>query len=567
MVLVAACAGMPSGGCTLEEYAAQADRAAYGALTGAQRAALGRDESFAVTYAPYIADDETGPIRIGDKQVPLEAGAEPTMLNSRDCLRVALRNSRTFQTRKEDLYTDALALANARRGWDWPLIGGPIEAAAAHERTLPEPGSESASAGGALDVTRRFVDGAVLTLGVTLDFATDFLGGSGTTAGSLLEANISQPLLRGAWRGLAYEDQYRRERDFLIAVFAYERFTQTFAADIVTRYYRVLQQRDQLANEAANIERLEETFALTRVQAEGGQVSRIQQDQAEQNLLDARVRYQQQRQSYEDALDSFKIRLGLPVKAAVRLDYPDALSRLVARGPREVPFAEDEAVGVALAARPDVLTERAKLRDAGRDVEIAADRFNPRLDVEAGISAAGTEPRDFWNVRGDEHTRNVGVTFEYDLDQTDNRDAYRSAIIARDKAERDYREFLDEVRLDVRESYRSLMQSRRSYEIRVRNVEIAARRRKLARLQQSQGMASARDVLEAEEALRNAQNGLTSALVGYTTTRLEFLARLGMIRADEEGQIHERQQPETSRRLRNRYADGGDGSGVDGDGS
>ena len=95
----------------------------------------------------------------------------------------------------------------------------------------------------------------MLSLAATLNYATAFLGSDSTPIGSLLEANFTQPLLRGAWRGLAYEDQYRLERDFIFRVFDYERFTQTFGAGIFSQYYSVLQQRDRLANEQANIER------------------------------------------------------------------------------------------------------------------------------------------------------------------------------------------------------------------------------------------------------------------------------------------------------------------------
>ena len=540
-----------AGGCTPEQYARQADTAAYTALQQGQQEALGETAEFDVHYEPYTASDG-GRIVVGDLVIPV-GEAEPVTLAIRDCLHIALRNSRSFQTRKEQLYSQALALASSRRTWDWSLFDGPIAADASHTRTLPEDGDNSASGDAAGTLTQRFKGGAVLALGVTLDFATDFLGGGDTTAGSLLEANLTQPLLRGAWRGLAYEDQYRRERDFLIAVFEYERFTQTFAVDIVSQYYSVLQQRDQVANEESNIERLEETLALTRVQAEGGQVSPIQKDQAEQNLLDARVRLEQQRQRYEDALDGYKITLGLPVQAAVELNYPGTLQGLVQRGPREVPFEEDEAIRVALASRPDVLTQRANLRDAERDIAIAADEFNPQLDLEAGVSAEGSDDWRLWDVRPDDHTRKLGVSFRYNLDQTENRDAYRNAILARRRAERSYDEFVDQVRLEVRQSYRELLQSRQTYEIRLRNVEIARRRSKLARLQQQEGEASARDVLEAEEALRNAQDGLTSALVAYTTTRLRFLAQLGMIRLDEEGRIDERDNPETAERVQRRY--------------
>jgi outer membrane protein TolC len=134
------------------------------------------------------------------------------------------------------------------------------------------------------------------------------------------------------------------------------------------------------------------------------------------------------------------------------------------------------------------------------------------------------------------------VNFDYPIDQTSNRDAYRQSLIAQDKAQRDLALFLDGVRLEVRESYRTLLVSRSSYDIQVHSLEIAKRRRKLAALQQKEGQASARDVLEAEQALLSAQNALAQALVDYTTTRLNFLGKLGMLSVDEKGQIHERTQ-------------------------
>ena len=145
------------------------------------------------------------------------------------------------------------------------------------------------------------------------------------------------------------------------------------------------------------------------------------------------------------------------------------------------------------------------------------------------------------------------VSLQYDIDQTDNRNTYRNALIAMEKAKRDLAEFEDGVRIEVRQAYRTLLRSRRNYDLQVRNVEIAKRRRKLASLQQKEGQASARDVLEAEEALRSAQNGLTSALISYTTTRLTFLASLGMISVNEKGKVNERAEPFRFDRIQRRY--------------
>jgi outer membrane protein TolC len=386
-----------------------------------------------------------------------------------------------------------------------------------------------------------------------VDLASDLLGWKSTSVGSLVSANFTQPLLAGAGRGLAYENQYRLERNFLLTVLEYERFTQQFAVDILRRYYAVVQERDLLENERENIIRLEETFQLTKTLVEGGLRSQIELDQADQNLMDARVRLMQDERQYGDSLDAFKITLGLPIRSRVELDYPDVLKELNRVGPLPVSVGETEAFDVAMRSRSDVLRRAATVRDTDRDVEIAADAFLPTLNVTLGVSAANAGPRDAAKVRFDRHRRLASGTFQYDLDQTNNRDAYRNTMLARDQALRDWDEFVDSLRLEIRGSYRSLMLSKQTYELRLRNVEIAKRRRKLAVLQQKEGQASARDVLEAEDDLRQAQNGVTGALVSYTTTRLQFMTTLGLLVVDEKGMLHEREKPFEYDRIRQRY--------------
>jgi len=541
-------------GCTPTQYAAQADRDAYAALEQTQRFALGSGGKFDVTYRPFSAGtgkaEET--IEVGEKLIRLR-GEELQKLTLEECMEIALRNSREFQGRKEALYSAALALASSRRGWNFPLLGGSVTGQAG--RTVVNRAGETNAADMATEATlaQQLVHGGAMTLGVGADLLSDLLGWRSTTLGSLLSANVTQPLLRGAWRGLAYEQQYRAERDFVFRVLEYERFTQTFGVDILTQYYSVLQQRDRLENERDNIERLEDTFAVTKLLARIDSMKRIEQDQAETDLVRAKVRFEADQQLYQNALDRFKITLGLPIAARVEPAHPEALQELNRIGPKEIPVAEQEALKVALVTRPDVLREAASVRDAQRDVEIAADAFLPALDVTLGISAAGTAPRKPERINFHRHTRTASARLDYELDQTANRDAYRNAIIAREKARRDYDEFIDQLRLDIRESYRSLLQSRKSYELELRNVAVAKRRRKLAVLQHQEGQATARDVLEAEDGLRQAQNGVTDALIRYTTTRLQFMATLGLLRVDEKGQLHERPRPFEFDRIWKRY--------------
>jgi len=541
-------------GCTPAQYSDQADKTAYGTLHSGQKAALGDGGPFDVTYQPFKPNVQAASttIQVGSRSIPI-GGAETVKLSLEECLQIAFRNSRSLQTRKETLYVAALALANARRDWDWTKFGGTIAGEASDTFVAGTGATEAGSGSVNLTLARKFVDGGMLSLGAGVSLVSDLLGWDGTTLGSLLSANFTQPLLRGGWRGFAYEAQYRLERNFLFAVYEYDRYTQTYAADALSRYYGVLQRRDQLENQKDNIERLKRTLELTKVLVAGGQRSRVEQDQAEQRVLDSQVRYESDQQAYRDSLDDFKVFVGLPVRASVEVDYPGALEALRKIGPKEVPLDDANAVDVALSARPDVLTQRAAVRDADRDLQIAADAFLPQLDLTLGISAPGAAPRDFARVQFNRNTRSADLKFNYTLDQTDNRDAYRAAAIASEKAKRDLAEFLDRVRLDVRTSHRSLVQVRRTYDLQVRSTQLAQRRMKLAELEQRGGQASARDVLDAQDALNAAQNGLTTALVTYTTTRVRFLASLGLIAVEPNGQVRERTEPRTFERIVRQY--------------
>jgi len=540
-------------GCKSSQYTEWADREAYGAISEGQAVALGEAQQFDIAYHPV---DCNGYL----KEAEDEKGGNVQVLTVEDALKVAFKNSRSFQTRKETLYSSALFLVNLSRGWDALLPTGSINATGEMIRTSgggPEGGPDNTnryiSADGSYSLAKRLVGGGMLTLGASVDYVTNFLGLSDTIAGSLVQATFTQPLLRGAWKDLAFEDQHRLERDFLIEVYEFDRFRQTFAVDIIRQYYRVLTLRDTLENSRTNIKRLTMAYLTTKALVEGGQLRRTQADQAEQNLLRSRINFELTQLAYSQALDNFKIALGLPISKELKLDYPGALKRLNEKGPQPLPFGESSAIDTSFVTDTTLLRARADARDSERDVEISENNFLPRLDLELAASAPGTNNAQPARIQTHHHTRSARLTFNYNLDQTDNRDAYRNAMILRDRAWRSLAEVEDTTRLKVLNSFRSLKQSKESFMLQAKSVEIARRRTALVAIERQQGEASTRDVLEAEDALNSSLNGLTSSLVDYTITRLEFLASLGMLEVDAEGTLIERETPFGYERLQERY--------------
>jgi len=541
-------------GCTPSWYATWADRDAYGAISEGQASALGKGYKFDIAYNPVDCDRYL-------KRAKDETDSDVDVLSLEGALQVAFKNSRAFQTSKETLYSSALALANASRGWETVLPVGEIDSTAEKIRTrkgAPEGGTDSTNryinADGTYSLTRRLVGGGLLTLGATMNLVANVLGDSDTQVGSLVEGSFTQPLLRGAWRGLAFEDQHRLVRDFLIDVYEFDRFRQTFAVDIMQKYYAVLTLKDQLENSRTNVKRLQTAYLVTKSMVGGDKkVTPAHEAQAEQDLLTAQIALERTILAYSNALDNFKITLGLPISKDLKLDYPGALKRLNDKGPQPLTFAELAAITTSSRTDTALLRARASRRDGDKDVEIAADNFNPQLDLELKASAPGTERARPQRTQTKHHTRSVKLTLNYGLDQTANRDAYRNAMIARDQAKRSLAVAEDTATLNVRNSFRSLKQSGRSFNLQAKSVELAKRRTALVAIQRKQGLATTRDVLEAEAALNTSLNGLTTSLVNYTITRLQFLASLGMLGVDADGKLSERKTSFGYDRLQKRY--------------
>ena len=553
LIATLAMLGCLGSGCTPSWYARWADRDAYGTISEGQASALGKGYKFDIAYDPVDSDNYL-------KKAKDETDSDVDVLSIEGALQVAFQNSRAFQTRKEALYSSALALANASRGWETVLPTGEINSTGEMVRTGkggPAEGPDSTGryigGTGSYSLSRRLVGGGLLTLGASMNFVTNLLGLPDTQIGSLVEGGFTQPLLRGAWRGLAFEQQHRLERNFLIDVYEFDRFRQTFAVGIMQKYYAVLTLKDKLENSRTNIKRLRTAYLVTQAMVTGGQLNPAQEDQAEQDLLNAQIALELTILGYSNALDNFKITLGLPISKELKLDYPGALRRLNEKGPQSLPFAEALATSTSLVTDTALMTARAGARDADKDVEIAADSFNPSLDLELKATAPGSPKAEPGRIQTHHHTRSAKLTLDVELDQTDNRDAYRNAMILRDRSKRGLVEAEDTATLNVRNSFRSLNQSGRSFKLQAQSVEIAKRRTRLIAIQRKQGEATTRDVLEAEDALNTALNGLTSSLVNYTITRLEFLASLGMLDVDPAGKLSERKTPFGYDRLQKRY--------------
>jgi Outer membrane efflux protein len=95
---------------------------------------------------------------------------------------------------------------------------------------------------------------------------------------------------------------------------------QTALAAPVSGYLSTLLEAAQMKVDKFNIQKLESFFKLAKALQEGGDISQLQTDQFEQQLLGGRSRLLSDQQDYLQTIDQFKLQLGLPVDMIVELD-------------------------------------------------------------------------------------------------------------------------------------------------------------------------------------------------------------------------------------------------------
>ncbi len=209
----------------------------------------------------------------------------------------------------------------------------------------------------------------------------------------------------------------------------------------------------------------------------------------------------------------------------------------------------EEAVEQALTHRMDLMNQRAKVMDTRRNMEVAANRLEAILNVvgqgSLNTKPVGDHPLDF---RGANSTFQVGLQMTAPLDQVQVRNAYRSAIINYQQARRAYMLLEDQVKYDVRTSWRQLKLNRQNFELTRKSLRQAALQfdinvaNNLNPKLNVAGQAGTTNLgqtginlINALNALLQAQNNLILIWGSYERNRINIYRDMDIMQIDERG--------------------------------
>lgn len=544
-------------GCTTGHYRKSADREAYRVIEEKTPMVRNMDPHFSIEQTNVLALDTQAVVA----EVPeflgpdgeMERGA--ALLALEDALSLAVRHSRNYQSRKEQLYLSALSLTLVRHQFTPLFSAGGVANYSVQTEQAVEVGIDEitgqpriivsdnlveqhrVSASGTINASWLIRDVGRITTSFTADFLRFITGDPRVTTSSQLSATFLRPLLRDAGFKAQTEALIQAERSLLYDLRDFTRFRKDFSVQIATAYYGVLGGRDAVRNSFVNLESSRRNAERTRALAQEGRITQADLGRLEQQELSAESAWINAIRSYKQSLDNFKLLLGLEVNASIVLDDRE-LEALRIEHPE---ISVEDSIQVALVARLDYLNTKDQLEDSVRRVELAENFLKPRVDLAASV-AINSDPRDntgFPVPDIDRYRWNAGLNIDPGLDRKSERNAYRSALISRNRAARAIEQQEDEIKLEIRNSWRTLDQAKRNYEISEIGVKLAERRVEEQDLLAELGRARAQDQVDAQNALIDSKNQRTQALVTHTIARLQFWNNMGILYIKDNGQWEE----------------------------
>lgn len=208
-----------------------------------------------------------------------------------------------------------------------------------------------------------------------------------------------------------------------------------------------------------------------------------------------------------------------------------ALNRFVLESLTGTPDIE-EVVRIGLEERHDLMNARARVTDRRRAVEIAANRLEAALDVRL----QGNTALSSGSLNDTNSNYQAGLQFTTPLDQVSERNAYNTALINYQRERRAYMALEDQVKQQIRQSWRQIQVQRERVEIDRQTIRNAARQYDNASLNASRGaQQNALSLLNALDTVLQAQNSLVQDWVTYESNRLNIFRDMGIMQIDPRG--------------------------------
>ena len=290
---------------------------------------------------------------------PLNATQRGFLLTLDQAVELGVINSPQYQTFREQLYLQALPVTQQRFNfsYEWAAVADFIRQMSGGEVTG---GAQNNWTGASsIGFSKLFSTGALLTADFANTTAINLGGVGGTTSVSTIGVGFLQPLLQGGGKAVTLEPLTQAERNLFYSIRAFARFREQFYVSVAqgnnlpgsletavgfsnttnpisvlaalniastdvsggfVGYLSTLFRECDMAADKKLVQDLERALRILEGYQEGGLFSPLQVDQVRSTLKQAQNGVLTDYQFVTNALDQFKLVLGLPANTPLILD-------------------------------------------------------------------------------------------------------------------------------------------------------------------------------------------------------------------------------------------------------
>ncbi len=371
------------------------------------------------------------------------------------------------------------------------------------------------SAGGGIDISKKWETGTQLTLSPNLFKINDHYR-------TEIRALFSQPLLRGL--GKEYQLSSLRGAQFGLR-FAYRHLYMAQVQLIlrtVQALYEIVKGEKALSLHQESYERIQKFYQAACLKEKLGLSDSLDIYRAEMEMRHAEESLNFAQERLQEAEDLLRDLLALPLDQPIQIELPLACT--------PSSFKLNEAIQMALQNRIEMDQSEDQLRENQRLSRLAKDNLYPELNLILNYSNCG-EDQFFTRActRRRDSTWGVGLTTSADFSPLGEQVAYQQSQLAVEGAQRGIDQTRATIILEVKKGARHLDKTRQRMFLQEEQIKIAQGELQLAKLKFDRSLADNFYVIQAEKALRTAQQAYWGALIDHLVGEFQLLAALGLL--------------------------------------
>jgi outer membrane protein TolC len=456
---------------------------------------------------------------------PSEAAAEAIRLSLGDAVRRAVEGNPAYLASSWQPRIAETSVESARGAFD-PAFNASVTGGTS--RTAAPSGTADTStltAGGA--ISKLFGTGATLSLeGDSSWTRTDSTLATSSTVEPVLTAKLRQPLLKGAGATVTEGAVRTATLDLATSRSSLRASTLTLASQAIALYFGCARASDAVETRRSALESARRLDLENRARVRAGLLAEVELLESGLAIAQREADLVEAERARDTALVSLKAFLGLPPGADVEVE-DHRLSPLP-----EIP-PESGAADLAAAGRPDLEGARRALAAQEFRLRLSRDATLPSLDSVGQASLSGNDrgtSAAFGDV-GEAKYPAWSLSLQFAL-PIGNRTA-RAESLAAEYRLRQARNSLDaaelQVKSETRNAYRAVEAKGKAEEAQGKAVTVASTRVESFRKKVSLGLATSRQLLDAETDLSTARLSLTDSQIDHRLARYEVLRSTGLL--------------------------------------